>query len=261
MATEQPKRRFLSMLRRTAKSATANGRSTTDESALWASHDRAAASTKDASAAAQRISTAASRQRASSEAAADRARVVVGRAQEAVASLARLGEAFERLGLIALNAGLEGARLGETAGRGLLLVSDEVRTLSARGLDTARDAASAAGDVVRELAQLGELFTQARDATAELTHDAARAASASAEAEAALVELSDRVRKSTGSDPETARAIADAGESARALVVSLTALSGKVPRGLLVAALRPMLDPLARLLADDEGDEGGEDAP
>jgi methyl-accepting chemotaxis protein len=261
MASEQPKRRFLSMLRRTAKSATAGGRSAVDENALWASHDRAVASTKEASAAAQRISSTASRQRAASEAAADRTRAVVGRAQEAVANLARLGEAFERLGLIALNAGLEGARLGETAGRGLVLVSDEVRMLSARGLDTSRDAASAAGDVVRELGQLGDLFAQARDATAELTHDAARAASASAEAEAALVELNDRVRKSTGSDPETVRAIAEAGENARALVASLTALTGKVPRGLLVGALRPVLDPLARLLADDDGDEGGEDKP
>jgi hypothetical protein len=62
------------------------------------------------------------------------------------------------------------------------------------------------------------------------------------------------MRKTTGSDPETARAVAEATEHARALVSALGALSGKVPRGIVVGALRPMLDPLARLL---EGDDAG----
>ena len=61
--------------------------------------------------------------------------------------------------------------------------------------------------------------------------------------------MGERVKKATGSDPEAVRAIAEASERARALVASLAALSGKVPRALLLSALRPALEPLARLLA------------
>jgi hypothetical protein len=57
------------------------------------------------------------------------------------------------------------------------------------------------------------------------------------------------------------KAIAETADNARALVASLGALSGKVPRNLLLSALRPALDPLARLLADEEAgdpdEEGG----
>ena len=64
-----------------------------------------------------------------------------------------------------------------------------------------------------------------------------------------------RVKKATGSDPETVRAVAEASERARALVTSLSALSGKVPRALLVGTLGPVLAPLARLLTDEEPEE------
>ena len=47
-------------------------------------------------------------------------------------------------------------------------------------------------------------------------------------------------------------------ERARALVTSLGVLRGKVPRALVLAALRPAVDPLTRLLAEDEPGEAGE---
>ena len=90
----------------------------------------------------------------------------------------------------------------------------------------------------------------------EVTQDSARAAGAASDAEAALVDIGERVKKATGSDPETVRAIAEASERARALVTSLSALSGKVPRTLLVGALGPVLAPLARLL-ERRGAGGG----
>lgn len=261
MATDQPKRRFLSMLRRTAKSAQASvgARSAADESALWGAHERAVVAAKDAAAAAQRISSGVARQRGAVDGVADRARVAAGRAQELAAAIARIADTFERLDLIALNAGLEGARLGESAGRALLLVGDDLRAHTSRGAETTRTLGSAATDVVGEIAQLTTFVMQARDTTGDVAQEAARAAGASTEAEAALVEIGERLKKTTGSDPETVRAIAEAGESARALVASLTALSGKVPRALLLSALRPMLDPLARLLAEEEhaGEEDG----
>lgn len=248
------------MLRRTAKSAQVSvaGRNAADESALWASHERALGATKEAAAGAQRISSGVARQRGAVDGVADRTRVVAGRAQELATSLARIADSFERLDLVALNAGLEGARLGESAGRALLLVGDDVRAHTSRGIETARTVSAAAADVVNELAQLSAYVAQARETTGDVAQDAARVAGASSEAEGALVDIGERLRKATGSDPETVRAIADAGENARALVSSLTALSGKVPRNLLLSALRPMLDPLARLLSDEANEEDGE---
>jgi hypothetical protein len=69
------------------------------------------------------------------------------------------------------------------------------------------------------------------------------------------MDIGERVKKATGSDPETVRAVAEASERARALVASLSALSGKVPRALLVGALGPVLAPLSRLLGDEEPEE------
>ena len=73
------------------------------------------------------------------DAVADRTRALSSRAAELQAGFARVLDAFERLGLVALNAGLEGARLGEAEGRQLGLVSDEVRAQSSRGGDAARE--------------------------------------------------------------------------------------------------------------------------
>jgi len=251
------KRRFLSLLRRTAKSAQASayGRSAVEENALWNAHERAMAATRDAAAAAQRIAGNVGRQRGAVDAVGDKARSTAARAQELATGLARLVDAFDRLGLVALNAGLEGARLGESAGKALLLVSDEVRGQAVRGGETAREIASAVAEVGVDLGQLTAQVGQARETTSEVAQDAARVAGACGEADVALTDIRDRLRKTMGSDPETVRAIAETAENARALVSSLTALSGKVPRNLLLSALRPMLDPLARLLEGVELDD------
>jgi hypothetical protein len=256
-----PKQRLLGLLRRTAKSARVVGeRSTADESALWSAHERALVRARDAGAAAQRIASNAARQRASIDGVADRARALGSRAGEAQAGFARVLDAFERLGLVALNVGLEGARVGETEGRQLALVSDEVRAQSSRGAEAARELAGALSHLAADLGQLEAQVAQAQAVVAEVTQDSARAAGAASDAEAALVDIGDRVKKATGSDPETVRAIAEASERARALVTSLSAMSGKVPRTLLVGALGPVLAPLARLLSEEEPELVGEGA-
>ena len=47
-------------------------------------------------------------------------------------------------------------------------------------------------------------------------------------------------------------------EHARQLVIALGALSGKAPRGLVVGALRPVLEPLMRAVLDEADDEVSE---
>jgi hypothetical protein len=260
MSAEPPKQRLLRILRRTTRGVRGHDRSTADDSALWSAHERALVRARDAGAAAQRIASTAARQRAAMDAVADRARALASRTGELQVGFTRLVDTFERLGLVALNAGLEGARLGETEGRQLGLVSDEVRAQSARGGDAARELGTGVGLLAAELTQLEAHVGQAQLVLAEVTQDSARAAGAASDAESALLDMGDRVKKATGSDPEAVRAIAEASERARALVASLAALSGKVPRALLVGALRPALEPLARLLADEDS-EGEPDAP
>jgi methyl-accepting chemotaxis protein len=258
MPADPTKQRLLRLLRRTAKGARIAGdRSTADVSALWSAHERALVRARDAGAAAQRIASSAARQRASIDTVADRMRALSARAGEMQTGFARVVDAFERLALVALNAGLEAARLGEAEGRQLALVSDEVRGHSSRGADVTRELGTTLALLAAGLGQLDSNVAQAQSVVAEVTQDAARALGAASDAESALVDMGDRVKKATGSDPETVRAIAEASERARALVSSLTTLSGKAPRSLLIAALRPAIEPLARLLVETEGDEEG----
>jgi methyl-accepting chemotaxis protein len=252
-------RRFLGLLRRTEKASRAHSSQTpTEENAVWALHEKALARTREAGEASQRIATTSAKQRAVADALVDRAHAVVARAQELLGSFARVTDGFERLGLVALNAGLEGARLGEAVGRALLLVSDEVRTHATRGSETARELTSTFGEVNAEITKLHAHIEQARQASGETSHEAARLTAATGAAEDALVEIGNRLRKVTGSDPETLRAVAEAHEHARALVASLSALRGKVPRSLVFGALGPMTEVLAKLLADDDGVAEGE---
>lgn len=255
MPAQRPKERLLRMLRRTAKGARPTGeRSTADDSALWSAHERALVRVRDAGSAAQRIASTAGRQRAAMDAVADRTRALASRAVELQAGFAQVVDSFERLTLVALNAGLEGARLGEAEGRQLGLVGDEVRAQAARGGDAARELATGVGHLAAELSQLEPHVGQAQSVVAEVAQDSARTAGAASDAEAALLDVSERVKKATGSDPEAVRAMAEASERARAMAASLAALSGKVPRAQLVSALRPALEPLARLLAEEEPD-------
>jgi hypothetical protein len=186
------------------------------------------------------------------DALADRARAVAARSADLSTSFGRLKETFARLELVALNAGLEGARLGEGLGHALGLVSDEIRVQSARGSEACRDLGVALGEIGSELLQVHASLDRAREASGEVAQEAARVGGASSDGERALVEMGDRLKTATGSDPETARAIAEATEHARSLVAALAGLGGKAPQTLVVAALRPVLEPLLRLLDGDE---------
>jgi methyl-accepting chemotaxis protein len=254
MADTRPtKSRFFRLWRRgTDAKAT---RSITEEGALWASHTHGQESTTHASEAAERAVASAAKQRASLDAGTDEARALLARTDELQRQAARLTDAFERLNVVALNAGLEGARLGDVAGKPLSIVSDEVRSQADRGAEASREIGKALADCSRELGAIGARFDDARGHGADVTQHASVAAAAAAEASRALVDLGERLRRATGSDPETAQAVAQATEHARALVSALGTLSGRVPRALLTNALRPVLEPLVRSLFDEEAEE------
>jgi methyl-accepting chemotaxis protein len=253
MVRDTPKGRLLRLIRRAARSARQGGLDgEADENVIWLAHQRALTVVRESAESTQRIVSGVAKQRGSVDSLGDRSRAAGARAQEMSTAFARVVDSFDRLGLVALNAGLEGARLGESAGRSLLLVSDEVRAQASRGGDSARELATMLAEIGGELGQLSAQIEQVREQASDVAHEAARASAAGAEADRVLVEMSDSLRRTTERDPETVLAVAEAGEHARALVTSLAALSGKVPRTLLLSALRPVLEPLARVLADDE---------
>lgn len=253
-AGDKPKRRLFRLLRRGGGASTAAAAQTAvEESALWGSHQRASVAVRESGDAAQRIASHVAKQRSMMDGLADRARGVSARSAELSVSFTRLKESFARLELVALNAGLEGARLGEGPGHALGLVSDEIRAQATRGSEACRELGLSLGEIGSELLQVHASLDRAREASADVAQEAARVGGASADAERALAEMGERLKTATGSDPETARALAEATEHARALVAALGALSGKTPQVLVVAALRPVLEPLYRFL------DGGED--
>jgi len=252
---EKPKRRLFRLLRRGAReggsSSSSLSASAATENALWISHQRASTSVRESGEAAQRIASHVAKQRGMVDALADRARGVSARSADLAAGFTRLKDTFARLELVALNSGLEGARLGEGVGHALGLVADEVRAQATRGTEACRELALSLGEIGSELLQVHASLDRAREASAEVAQEAARVGGASADAERALAEMGDRLKTTTGSDPETARAVADATEHARALVAALGSLSGKAPQTLVLAALRPVLEPLLQLLDGD----------
>ena len=221
-----------------------------EESALWTTHQRAADAVKESGEGAQRLAAHVAKQRSIVDGLADRARGAFSRTTDLSASFTRLQEGFARLELVALNAGLEGARFGEGPGQALGLVAEEVKSQSTRGSQACRDLASALGEVAGELGHVHTSLERIREGSAEAAQETARLGAASADAERALTEMGERLKSNTGTDAETAKALADATEHARSLIASLAIVSAKAPRAVVVAALAPILEPLFRLLRD-----------
>lgn len=259
MKQREPKYTLFRLLRRTMRADAGPTRSAAEEGAAWMSHERAREGVQATSEAAARMASTVSRHRAMVDSIADRTRAASMRAKDLLLALGRLREPWERLGLVALNTSLEGARLGETAGHAMQLVSEEVRAHVGRGEEGVREVSATASDTVRELEQLHAMLEQTRSMAIDLTEEVGQVAGAASATEQALTELRERLQKATGTDPETARAIAQATEHATQLVSALGALSTRVPRDLLVQSLRPVLEPLGRFLGDPGAE--GESSP
>ncbi len=235
------------MLRRTAGLG-AGSRVELEDAELWTAHGRAARAMADIERHAERLVAGGARQRAQLDAAAESARSLAGRADAAAAAARRLREVLERIDVVALNAGLEGARAHEPVGRGLLLVSEEVRAQVGRGLDNARELESVVGQAIAAVGELGERLDRTQRDGIEASADGAQLKAAAQEAQAGFNDFESRLKKATGLDPETARLVAIAGDQARGLATSLSALEAAQGSDAF-RALGPLLSPLAKLLA------------
>jgi methyl-accepting chemotaxis protein len=161
-----------------------------------------------------------------------------------------LRQSVDRAKLSALNAGLEGARLGEPLGKALVVMSDEQRNLLARALDALEEHGALLAEIERDrdrcLAELSQLAESARQTGAAF----ARAEQQSQLTQALLDQLRTDFGELFGSDPEAARAIAEAAAQVRTAAASLVQLGQRTPLG--VDALRELLRPVLALIPSNE---------
>jgi hypothetical protein len=252
--TSTRRRWWLDALRRAAK---AEGEATTDEdaggveAAVLGANEAAQRAVEGTIEIAPRIGDAAGRQKATLDGASERASAMAAHAEGLTLAAARVGDVFERLSVVALNAGLEGARTAEPQGKALLLISDEIKTQASRGAEIARDLVSVVEEIAAETVLLRRELGAAIAAAEDTGKDTRALVASAAKAKQALAEVERHLRRATGLDPEVSRAIALAAEHARGLASALATLRAATQaRPLLLRALRPVLAPLARMLGE-----------
>jgi methyl-accepting chemotaxis protein len=204
----------------------------------------------------KQASSLADRQHTELEAVQEAGQKLGARGRDIRNSLQLLREAVDRAKLTALNAGLEGARLGEPVGKALVIMGDEVRNLLARAVDALEEHATLLAEVDRDrdrcFADLGRVGEVSREVRSEL----ARGQEQSQLTAALLGELRTDLGEAFGTDPEAARILANSAEQVKVLANSLLELSRRAPLG--VNGLRELLDPLLSLVAaprDTEPDQ------
>jgi len=186
------------------------------------------------------------RQRVELEAVQESAQNLATRSRDIRNSLQVLRESVDRAKLSALNAGLEGARLGEPVGKALVVMSDEQRNLLARALDALEEHSTLLAEVERDrdrcLAELTQVSEGARQTGAVLS----RAEQQSQLTSALLDQLRTDFVELFGSDPDTARAMAETAAHVRTAAASLLDLTQRAPLG--ADAMRELLSPLLALI-------------
>jgi methyl-accepting chemotaxis protein len=247
--------RFYQMLKdRMETTRPARSHSGFDGALLFNSHDVATRSTQSATSTCQTAGATAAQQRGALDAASDHARLLVARGRDLRATAQQVRESLERAKLVALNAGLEGSRLGEPVGKAMVAIADEMRSLVGRGLEALEEHLTLLSQVDRERDKLQEQVEHAGQRAGSLAEELLRSQAALREASAALAKLGEGLQRSTGADPQMARAVSSAAEHARGLLAALSTLSGHSQRGLMWRALAPTIKPLLRLLRDlDQG--------
>lgn len=259
------RRRWFDVIRRTAGAAASSvPTSGLDDADLWASRDEAHKASSEGFRASERLETTAARERVRAEVAAERAAALAARTEGIAVVARRVEEVFERLRMVALNAGLEGSRAQEGAGRALLLVGDEIRAHVDRGAEAARELVKTVDEVGADAAGVRDRVQEVRADAAEVATDAATTKQSAQEALRALERLERQLRKATGFDPEIARAVSLAADHARGLLAALSTIQTSHVGSMALGALKPVLRPVARALGDlavGDGESEGDEEP
>jgi hypothetical protein len=149
------------------------------------------------------------------------------RARDLRTGLAELREVLERGRLATLNAALEGARLGEVAGKALLAMTDEVRSALEHGSDVVEGHATRFAELERERERLLIGLGPLADAARAVATEASLAADRVRSQQSALTELALELRRGLGVDPELGGLVARATREATTLLETLSALEAR----------------------------------
>ncbi|GEM_PF-1063351 len=185
------------------------------------------------------------------ETCADQARRLEVSFRDTRSSATQLAEALDRIKLVALNTGLEGARLGESSGKALVAVADEVRALAARGLDVIAGHQRLMQEAQAEqqkLVQMSEFVqVKAQELASQLrqTHESQR------DTLAALGELEKSIERVSGLDSGTAAELQRVAEHGQGLLAALEGLSATRRQRVVKDILLPTIEPLLKALLPD----------
>lgn len=230
-----------------------------DDALLFRACANAERAAESALGASQAAGASSAQQKSALDAAVDAVKLLFTRAREARSSLAQAREALEAIRLVALNAGLEGARLGDPAGKPLVLIAEDIRAQANRALSALDQHSVALDQMDKDRDKLREQVDGAQQRTSEVARDLLQTQATQRDVSKALGEVATRMKQVTRTDAETARLVADAADNARALVGALTSLAARPHRAALLGSLGPALGPLAKLLREQyRGEPGGE---
>jgi hypothetical protein len=149
------------------------------------------------------------------------------RGRDLRASVQELRDSLERGRLSTLNAALEGARLGEVAGKALLAMTDEVRSVLGRSADVLDEHATRVAELERERERLLLALGPLADAARAVASEVARAAERNRAQRASLTELGGELRQQLGVDPELGGLLARASRETQDLLQTLSALEAR----------------------------------
>ncbi|PIE05990.1 MAG: hypothetical protein CSA75_01890 [Sorangium cellulosum] len=245
----ESKRSWLGILKSQEKASDSN-RPSDLEGGMWSAHQRAQEGATRLIETATQLVARTTRHQVSVDAIVELACNATSRGAEISNTMDRVRVTLDRLRLVALNVGLEGARLGDPAGRALINVAEEVRDHSERGGEALHDLNTALEDVLVSWDQLSHKAEDLRQSHATIVSQVGQHQANAQQVVSDVNAVGEHARRLTDTDPETALILTQVSEHARALIQALTSLGGRVRRELIRSAIGPSLQPLLRALLD-----------
>jgi hypothetical protein len=182
------------------------------------------------------------------EACSDQARRLEVRLRDTRGSAVQLADALDRIKLVALNTGLEGARQGESSGKALVAIAEEVRNLSSRGLDVVAGHIRLVEEAELEQRKLVESAELAQSLAMDLASQLRQTQECQFEALASLDMLERTIERASGLDAAAALEVQRVAEHGQGLLSALEGLSVSRRQKIARTLLLPTVEPLLRAL-------------
>lgn len=237
MSQDPRGRRFFRILRR-ASTALTTYRDAGEALRQIVRVERSIAATNEALA---RVSAGAARQRGVVETTLESARAAELRLRDVSSLVVRAAASLDRLGIVALNVALEGARSSGGVADALSRVSEEVRTLTDAARAAMTECSTTIEQLSREVAHLSTQVTQAQASARDVFDGASSAIGAFSTCEQSVREVAQTVHGGEPIDSTVAKALSVVEEHGSLLAAALRELEDPHAQALAREALIPML--------------------